>query len=60
MLLTGGSAADGATVVDGTFAFTDVPVGKHRVELAHPKLITVTTDELIAKGKRRTVAGKKK
>src|SRR5207342_2657445 len=40
---------------DGTFAFTDVPVGTHRVELANPKLITVTTDELIAKGKRRTV-----
>ena len=45
----------GETDEDGTFAFTDVPVGKHRVELAHPKLITVTTDELIAKGKRRTV-----
>ena len=32
-----------------------MPVGTHRVELANPKLITVTTDELIAKGKRRTV-----
>jgi len=39
----------------GTFAFTDVPVGPHRIELANPKLITVTTDESIAKGKRRTV-----
>ena len=39
----------------GSFAFTDVPVGAHRVELANPKLITVTTDELIARGKRRTV-----
>ena len=43
------------TDVDGTFAFTDVPVGTHRVQLANPKLITVTTDEIIAKGKRRTV-----
>ena len=40
---------------DGTFAFNDVPVGPHKIELSHPKLITVATDEVIAKGKRRTV-----
>jgi TonB family protein len=40
---------------DGHFAFTDVPVGKHKVELAHPKLVTVVTEEEIAVGKRRTV-----
>jgi TonB family protein len=43
------------TEADGTFAFTDVPVGKHRIILSHPKLITVTTDEIITKGTRRTV-----
>ena len=40
---------------DGTFAFMDVPIGTHKIELSNPKLITVTTDEVIAKGKRRTV-----
>ena len=40
---------------DGSFAFTDVPVGTHKIELSNPKLITVTTDEVIARGKRRTV-----
>jgi TonB family protein len=43
------------TDVDGTFAFTDVPVGSHHVELSNPKLITVVTQEVISKGKRRTV-----
>ena len=43
------------TDVDGTFAFTDVPIGTHKIELTNPKLITVSTDEVIAKGKRRTV-----
>ncbi len=28
------------TDVDGSFAFTDVPIGPHKVELANPKLIT--------------------
>ncbi len=49
---------DGAvatTDAEGRFAFTDVPPGKHKVELSHPKLITVITDETIAVGKRRTV-----
>jgi TonB family protein len=40
---------------DGTFAFNDVPVGAHKIELANPKLITVSTEEIISKGKRRTV-----
>jgi TonB family protein len=39
----------------GHFAFTDVPPGKHRVELGHPRLVTVVTEETIAPGKRRTV-----
>jgi TonB family protein len=45
----------GVTDEDGHFAFTDVPVGKHKIELAHPKLVTVTTEEEIVPGKRRTV-----
>jgi TonB family protein len=40
---------------NGHFAFTDVPVGKHKIELSHPKLVTVSTEEEIVLGKRRTV-----
>lgn len=43
------------TEADGTFAFMDVPPGKHKVQLSHPRLITVVTEETIARGKRRTV-----
>src|SRR3954454_10863102 len=45
----------GATDEDGHFAFVDVPDGAHKVELSHPKFVTVVTDEAIAAGKRRTV-----
>jgi TonB family protein len=40
---------------DGHFAFMDVPPGKYKVEISHPKLMTVQTEETIAPGKRRTV-----
>ncbi|MDB4979545.1 MAG: TonB family protein / TonB-dependent receptor [Myxococcales bacterium] len=50
-----GADVKGVTDEDGHFAFTDVPPGKHKVELAHPKLVTVTTEEEIVVGKRRTV-----
>jgi TonB family protein len=50
-----GPGVQGATDEDGHFAFTDVPAGKHKIELAHPKLVTVTTEEEIVVGKRRTV-----
>jgi TonB family protein len=40
---------------DGHFAFLDVPPGKHKVEISHPRLMTVDTEETIAVGKRRTV-----
>src|SRR4029079_6489290 len=40
---------------DGHFAFLDVPPGKYKVEISHPKLMTVQTEETIAPGKRRTV-----
>jgi TonB family protein len=45
----------GTTDEEGRFAFVDVPPGPHKVELAHPKFVTVVTDETIAVGKRRTV-----
>jgi TonB family protein len=45
----------GVTDDDGSFAFLDVPPGPHKIELSHPKLVTVVTDETIAPGKRRTV-----
>src|SRR5215468_1970736 len=40
---------------DGHFAFLDVPPGKHKIEIAHSRLMTVDTEETIAVGKRRTV-----
>jgi TonB family protein len=40
---------------DGHFAFLDVPPGKHKIEISNPRLMTVTTEETIAAGKRRTV-----
>ena len=45
----------GTTDEEGRFAFVEVPEGPHKVELSHPKFVTVVTDETIAKGKRRTV-----
>ena len=45
----------GTTNDEGRFAFIDVPEGPHKVELSHPKFVTVVTDEIIGKGKRRTV-----
>jgi TonB family protein len=40
---------------DGHFAFMDVPPGKYKLEISHPRLATVVTEETIAEGKRRTV-----
>jgi TonB family protein len=39
----------------GAFAFTDVPPGTHKVEIRHPRLATVLTDEIIRPGQRRTM-----
>jgi len=39
----------------GHFAFLDVPPGPHKIEISNPRLMTVTTEETIAPGKRRTV-----
>ena len=46
---------DTLTDIDGTFAFVDVPAGPHKVELSHPRLVTVNTEELFTKGKKRAV-----
>ncbi|HVZ89892.1 MAG TPA: TonB family protein [Polyangia bacterium] len=40
---------------DGHFAFLDLPPGKHKLEITNPRLMTITTEETIAVGKRRTV-----
>jgi TonB family protein len=39
----------------GHFQFIDVPLGSHRVQLSHDKIITVATDEELAKDKKKTV-----
>ena len=39
----------------GAFAFTDVPPGTHKVEIRHPRLATVLTDETIRPGQKRTM-----
>ncbi|HEY0482399.1 MAG TPA: TonB-dependent receptor [Kofleriaceae bacterium] len=46
---------DTATDEAGAFAFTDLPVGTHQVELSGPGLVTVTTDEEITAKHKRTV-----
>ena len=39
----------------GGFAFYDVPPGAHKIELSHPKLIAVVTDETLRPEQKRTV-----
>jgi TonB family protein len=46
---------EATTDANGAFAFTDLPVGTHAVELSGPGLITVTTDEEITAKQKRTV-----
>ncbi len=43
------------TDAEGRFAFTDLPVGTHEVEVSGPDLVTVSTEEEIAAETRRTV-----
>jgi TonB family protein len=43
------------TAADGTFAFADVPAGTAKVEISGPELVTVKTDEPIARDRKRTV-----
>ncbi len=46
---------EATTDAQGAFAFTDLPLGTHQVELSGSGLITVTTDEEIAAKQKRTV-----
>lgn len=46
---------EAVTDEQGQFAFTDLPLGAHQVELSGKGLITVTTDEEIAAKQKRTV-----
>jgi TonB family protein len=46
---------DAATDQDGSFAFTDVPPGTHSVELSSRELVTIKTEEVITKGKKKSV-----
>jgi TonB family protein len=40
---------------DGRFAFTDVPIGVHHIELSGKNVVTVLTDETIVKEKKTTL-----
>lgn len=44
-----------ATDQDGAFAFMDVPTGPHQVELSSRELVTIKTEEVIGKGKKKSV-----
>jgi TonB family protein len=39
----------------GTFAFTDLAPGTYKVEIRHPRLVTVLTDETIRPGQKRSM-----
>ena len=40
---------------NGAFAFTDLPPGTYKVEIRHPRLVTVLTEETIRAGQKRTM-----
>lgn len=44
-----------STDQDGAFAFLDVPPGRHTVEMSSRELVTVKTEEVITRGKKKTV-----
>jgi TonB family protein len=46
---------EGSTDEDGAFAFTDVAPGTHTIELSSRELVTIKTEEVITKGKKKTV-----
>jgi hypothetical protein len=46
---------DASTDQDGAFAFTDVPPGPHVIELSSRELVTIKTEEVITKGKKKSV-----
>jgi TonB family protein len=47
--------AETMTDEDGGFAFTDVAPGPHVIELSSRDLVTIKTEEVITKGKKKTV-----
>jgi len=49
------AGVEAVTDETGAFAFTDLPVGPHVVELSSKQLVTVKTEEVITKGKKKTV-----
>ena len=49
------AGVDAITDETGAFAFTDLPPGPHVVELSAKQLVTVRTEEIITKGKKKTV-----
>jgi len=40
---------------NGAFAFTDLAAGTYKVEIRHPRLVTVLTDETIKPGQKRSM-----
>jgi len=46
---------EASTDEDGAFAFTDVAPGTHTIELSSRELVTIKTEEVITKGKKKTV-----
>jgi TonB family protein len=43
------------TDAEGAFSFTDLPPGAHKVEIRHPRLVTVLTDETIRPSQKRSM-----
>jgi TonB family protein len=39
----------------GHFQFVDLPLGKHKIQLSHDKLVTVSTEEELVKDQKKTV-----
>jgi TonB family protein len=46
---------EASTDQEGAFAFTDVPPGQHTIELSSRELVTIKTEEVISKGKKKSV-----
>jgi TonB family protein len=49
------AGVEALTDQDGAFAFTDLPAGTHTVELSSRELVTIKTDEVITRGKKKSV-----